>query len=302
MCRPTFVALLVAIWCVAVTPAATASPDDPPIVVTPGDPVGRSGQPSVDLGVHEAGSAAAGPHGRSASGTGAVRCVWVAAPEVEEFVRGLPARLPDPGQDRIDPGARLFQRVCGGVPGEFAWLGPGSTAAAGATPAELARQAAAQLRLPAPTGGHSPALRLDGRDAVLVGEHTWLWTSPERFRPRTRLLRLGAVWARVTARPTSLSFDPGNGAAVVTCNGLGTAYVPGRNSPHAASPTCDYRYGRSSAGWPGGVVAASYAITWQVSWVGAVGTASALGELPDMASRLSVPLVVAEVQAIGTAE
>lgn len=221
---------------------------------------------------------------------------------MEVWIRHLPQRLPSGGVDRIDPGSRLYTRVCGGAVQGYAWLGP--AAAAGApvlpTPGELAQQAYSQLRLPVPTPEHSPDLRLaDGRAAVLVGEQTWLWTDGSRFRPQSRRLQVGPVWALVTATPVGLSFDPGDGASSVSCAGAGTAFVPGRDAARAASPTCGYQYQRSSADEPGGVVTAEFGISWRVSWTGSTGTAAADGQLPDMTSRTTTVLAVAEAQALG---
>jgi hypothetical protein len=297
--------------------AAAPSPPPGPIVVTPGDPVGRVGPPQVDIGVRDPGSPgrAGGPGAGGASAGGGSACRWVPAGDVEQFLRRLPAAVsggPAPGLPGaggsatvgVGPATRLYQHVCNGVGGQFAWFGPSRAAATVAlpSPGELAREALARLRLPVPTPGHSPDLRLaDGRAAVLVGEHTWLWTDPSRFAARSRRVQVGPVWALVTARPVALTFDPGTGEAAVSCVGQGTRYVSGRYGPHAASPTCDFQYQRSSAGQPGGVVRAVYGIRWQVGWVGSTGTAAAAGQLPDMTSQTPVALAVAEAQALGTA-
>jgi hypothetical protein len=206
-------------------------------------------------------------------------------------------------QDKVDPAARLYQRVCNGVGQEYQWFGPGQPGQPVVvlpTPAELAQEAYSQLRLPLPTPEHSPDLRLaDGRRAVLVGEHTWLWTDPARFRPQSRRVQVGPVWAQVTATPIGLTFEPGDGAPSISCPGPGTPFAPGRYGSHAASPTCDYQYVRSSADAAGGVVSAEYGITWRVRWTGAAGATPAGGQLPDMTSRAATSFAVAEAQALG---
>jgi hypothetical protein len=316
-------ALAVAVSGLAGGGSAIAAPTDPapPIVVNPTNPTGRIGPPSVGIGAHDPGTpdtpggGGAGGRVRPASGgpSGPV-CRWVPAPDVEAFLRGLPGAVSGGGRgrpgtggsavDRVDPRSRLFQHVCDGVAGEFAWFGPGQQdrpAVVLPTPGELARQAFSQLRLPVPTPSHSPDLRLgDGRAAVLVGEQTWLWTDPARFRQRTRRVQVGPVWAQVTAVPATLTFDAGNGERSVVCAGPGTPYVPGRDRAHAASPTCGYLYPRSSAGLPGGVVRAEYAIGWRVSWVGSTGTTPVAGQLPQLVSRTTTAFAVAEAQALGT--
>ena len=282
-----------------------ADPDPGPggrVVVTPSDPGGKYGPPAVDVGVGTPGqeAAAAGRGARGSAGGGG--CSYSAAPDLERWSRGLPGRLVPGGRDQVGPTSRLYAEVCPGRPVSYVWLGaaqvPGATPP---TPEKLAQQAYAQLRLPLPTPEHSPDLLLaDGRAAVLVGEHTWVWTDRSRFRSQSRRLRVGPVWAEVTATPVGLSFDPGNGDPILSCRGPGTAFVPGRSGPHAPSPTCDYLYSRSSADAPGGVVTVEYGIRWQVRWTGSTGAAPAGGQLPDMTSRAATSFAVAEAQAVGT--
>jgi hypothetical protein len=283
-----------------VVPTTTAVADDPPIVVTPGDPSGRQRPPTVAVGVSDSGTPAR-PGQAAPSGGPAHACRWVPAPEMEAWLRRLPSALPAGGAGGVRPGARLFARVCGGVESGFAWFGPAAPVVVGPSPADLAREAYGLLRLPAPEPGRSPDLRLAGGGAaVLVGEHTWLWTSRTVFSPRARLVRAGGVWARVTAVPVGLSFDPGTGEPVVVCAGPGTPYVAGRYGLHAPSPTCGVVLTRSSARFRGGVATATWAVRWRVSWVGAAGGGLESGVLAEMVSRTSVVLAVAEAQALVT--
>lgn len=289
--------------------AAPGDPAGPPITVVPSDPNGRSGAPSIGVGVRDGGVAGGPIDHRESAGTqrdgAAAACVWVAAPDMETWIRRLPSQLPSPGADRITATSRLYSRVCGGVTQGYAWLGPAEAAGAPAlpTPGELAQEAVAQLQLPVPSPERSPDLRLaDGRAAVLAGEQTWLWTGKALFQVRSRRLQVGPVWARVTATPVGLSFDPGDGSPAVFCAGPGTPFIPGRDPQHAASPTCGYKYAESSAGEPGGVVTAEYGITWKVSWTGATSAAPADGQLPDMTSRTTTAFAVAEAQALGAAQ
>lgn len=287
--------------------AVPRDPGVPPISVVPSDPNGRTGAPSVGVGVRD-GGATGSPAGQRGGtdgqrGGAAAVCTWVAAPDMEAWIRRLPSNLPGGGTDRIAATSRLYSRVCGGVNQGWSWLGPADAAGEPALPApgELAQEAYAQLRLPVPTPEHSPDLRLaDGRPAVLVGEQTWLWTDRSRFQPQSRRLQVGPVWAQVTATPVGLSFDPGDGEPVESCAGPGTPFVAGRDRQHAASPTCGYLYEQSSAQQPGGVVSAEYGITWRVSWTGASGATPAGGQLPEMTSRTTAVFAVAEAQALGT--
>jgi hypothetical protein len=108
------------------------------------------------------------------------------------------------------------------------------------------------------------------------------------------------VWAVVTATPVVLRFDPGDGSPVVVCRGAGTRFDPARYGLHAASPTCDHVYARSSFGAPGELVTATYEISWRVSWTGWTGTGPAGGSLPGLVSRASARFAVAEAQALIT--
>ena len=303
------IVIMTAAWCTGwiacgVGLAAPVEPGDAPISVLPGDSLGTSARPpSVNVRVRDAGNGGRPVVARAGGRKARSVCAWVAAPEMESWIRRLPARLPAGGEDRIDPASRLSTRVCGGAVQSYAWLAPAGAAGipASPAPADLAREAYAQLRLPVPTPEHSPNLRLaDGRTAVLLGEQTWLWTDRSRFQPRSVRVQAGPVWALVTASPVGLSFDPGDGSPAVSCVGPGTAFVPGRDAAHAVSPTCGYQYRWSSADEPGGVVTAEYGITWRVTWTGSTGTAAAGGRLPEMTSRTTTALAVAEAQALGT--
>jgi hypothetical protein len=305
-CRQAVLAALVAAGLVGGLPAIAAADDkpQPPIVVSAGDQLGRTDPPAIGVEVTALGHPG-GPISTGQTATsGGSACAWVPAPDMEAWLRHLPARLPGGSDtDRVDPRSQLYQEVCDGLAVGWAWLGPAGVDAPVVlpSPAELAREAYGLLRLPAPSPGRSPDLRLaEGRAAVLVGEHTWIWTDPALFAARSRTVRVGPVWATVTGTPVGLSFDPGTGDPVAVCVGAGTPWVAGRYGLHQPSPTCDVVLTRSSAGLPGGVVTATWAIRWRVSWVGAVGGRQESGVLDDMTSRTPVVLAVAEAQALIT--
>jgi len=194
-------------------------------------------------------------------------------------------------------GYQVILMACAGFPLSFVTRIAGPPA----TPAGLAAQAAAQLVLSLPVPRHSPDLRLgDGRPAVVVGEPVWVWTEPASFRPLSKRVDAGAVWALVTARPVGLVFDPGDGGPVAECAGPGTPFDAARFGPHEASPDCGVVYARSSVGRPGDQVTARYAIRWQVSWVGATAAGPANGVLPELVSQATSTFVVAEAQALRT--
>jgi hypothetical protein len=304
-CRQVVLALLVTAGLVGGLPAIAAADDkpQPPIVVSAGDQLGRTDPPAIGVEVTALGHPG-GPISTGQAAGGGSACAWVPALDMEAWLRRLPPSLPGGGDtDRVDPRSRLYQQVCDGLVSGWAWFGPaaGGAPAVLPSPAELAREGYGLLRLPSPSPGRSPDLRLaDGRAALLVGEHTWIWTDPAVFTARSRTVRVGPVWATVTASPVGLSFDPGTGDPAAACVGAGTPWVAGRYGLHQRSPTCDVLLTRSSAGRPGGVVTATWAIRWRVSWVGAVGGRAESGVLDEMTSQTPVVLAVAEAQALIT--
>jgi hypothetical protein len=73
--------------------------------------------------------------------------------------------------------------------------------------------------------------------------------------------------------------DPANGA-----------WVPPRQSQG-----CDYRYLKSTFGYPNGELTATYSITWTVTWTGTNGMSGALNPLTTTAAST---FAVAELQAV----
>ena len=283
--------------------AAYAEPPPPPpdadgpIEVRPVDPGGVYGGPAVDAGVQSPGSPAApaAPGGGSPGGGGGPRCEYIRGDDEWAVRYAATHVLPPPA-----PGEHIYEQVCNGSMIGWVILGPGGAPAL-PSPAQLAQQAAAQLSLSLPVPRHSPDLRLvDGRSGIVVGAATWMWTEPASFRPLSRRVAAGPVWARVTARPVGLEFDPGDGSPVVACAGPGTPFDRSRHGVYEASPDCGFVYTRSSFGRPDDQVSATYAIRWQVSWVGATATGPAQGTLPELVSRATSSFVVAEAQALRT--
>lgn len=188
--------------------------------------------------------------------------------------------------------ARCSDGSLGWVTGDGAGAGPGGSAVLPSA-AELAERARRELVLPLPEPGMSPRVRLrDGRWATLVREPTWVWVDPGVWRERSKRVRVGPVWAEVTASPRSLRFTAMG--RVLSCAGAGTPYERSYGV-HAASPDCGLRFARSSGG---AAISAVYEITWSVSWRGSTGGTREGGELPDMVSRASESVVVAEAQSL----
>lgn len=275
--------LVLVVLCAAVSPLATGTVEaQGGAVVTPGDQDGLYDAPSVDLGALAPGSS--GSPGTPDSGSD------------DDTANGdQPGVAIPPGLSWTSPEGSAFPiQPQFGIPDLF----PEPPQAP--TPAALAQQAVQQLVLPLPTPQHSPDLRLgDGRQATVVGEHTWFWTSPSDWHRQSQRVEAGPVWAEVTAEPTELSLQPGNGQAAVSCAGPGTEYDPSFGM-HAASPDCDLVYERSSVDQSGEQVTGVWSVTWRVSWTGFNGAEPVGGVLPEMTSRSHDTFAVVEAQALGT--
>ena len=287
--------LLAAVLVLSLLSLASATAQEPPgpdgqIAVTPGNNGGIFSAPSVEVGARSPNR----PDGASRAGTEGppppCELVRLSDEETREtWASGHSGSMP--------AGFQVFLRACGGLPTSFVT----TVAGPAATPAQLAELARAQLVLSLPVPHRSPDLRLaDGRAAVVVGAPTWVWTEPASFRPLSRRVDAGPVWALVTARPVALDFDAGDGSPAVSCAGPGTAFDRSRHGVHEASPDCGFVYARSSLGRPNDQVTATYAIRWQVSWVGATAAGPADGVLPELVSRATSSYVVAEAQALRT--
>lgn len=163
-------------------------------------------------------------------------------------------------------------------------------------PAVLAAQALRSLTIPTPSTGMYPAGELSsGQSYTVVNAYTWFWSDPSSFQPLSARADAGGVWAQVDVVPTGLSFAPGDGGAVATCAGPGTAWRP-TDGVWAPSPAgCDYRYPHSSIHEPGGQITATYGIQWSVSWTSSTGAA---GTLPQVTTTSNSTFAVAEAQSV----
>lgn len=156
------------------------------------------------------------------------------------------------------------------------------------SPAELAVTQWGRLPIPAPVVRTAPPRGADG----LVGLPHWFWVAD--WRPLTGRAEAGGVWIEVTARPQSLTIEPGGGQRPVRCSGPGTAYD--RSRPAVSQRTdCSYAFTRSSFGRPGGAYRVRATVVWGGTWVGSGGTG---GVLPPVSRSVSFPVRVAEAQSL----
>lgn len=156
---------------------------------------------------------------------------------------------------------------------------------AAVTPAEIARLARSQLRLPSPSIAANPA------GDQLVNLPTWMWLSGG-WGPVSATASVPGVSVTAVATPTSVTWAMGDGSTV-TCTGAGTPYKAGTD-PKAPSPDCGHVYRRSSASQPGQAYPVTATVHWTVTWSGA----GQGGTFPDMTTTGNATFRVAESQAL----
>jgi hypothetical protein len=171
------------------------------------------------------------------------------------------------------------------------------TGAGGVSAQALAQEAVNRLPLPLPSAEHNPA-----GDAV-TNLAVWWWVPAAQWRTLSQRTSAGPVWAQVTARPVSSTWDAGDGSEPLLCQGPGRPYDPDA-SPEAQSPDCSYTYPRSSAGQPQTGPEANdrfftvrVTVVWQVSWTGSGGTG---GVLPPISRTSSFRLRVQDRETVVT--
>lgn len=166
--------------------------------------------------------------------------------------------------------------------------GGGTADGVAADPQTLAQQAAAVLELPAPEPRMSPA----GDQVVQLP--VWLWIPADQWEPQRVSATAGPVTSTVTATPTRVTWDMGNGDQV-ECDGPGTPYQR-RYAQRPEATDCRYTYRRSSAGQPDEVYEVTATVHWELTWTatGAAGGGD-LGPVPMSTTR---PVRVTQIQAL----
>ncbi len=155
------------------------------------------------------------------------------------------------------------------------------------SPAQLAMTNWAQMPVPAPRVHTAPPRRSAG----LVGLPEWFWVT--NWRSITSRATARDVWVEVSARPQSMTIDPGNGSPV-RCPGPGIAYDKSR--PASTQHTdCSYTFQQSSAHQPGGAYRVRVSVLWGGTWRGSDGSG---GALPPLTRSTSFRLRVAEAQGL----
>ena len=208
-----------------------------------------------------------------------------------------------------DPAAgTLLVNPCNG-PGQFVFVpnppapapGPAVAAARPAPPppppdpAVLARQAYGELSLPEPVAHRSPPEdnsdpQYGGLPYTWVGLSTFYWV--EDWQPLARTVTLRGVSATVTATPTGLTFDPGDGNPPVSCDGPGRPWVEADGNKPPSDGACGYTY---RAVTPDGPLTATTSVQWSVNWTSSTG---ASGTFPVSTTSSSSSFLVEQIQVV----
>jgi hypothetical protein len=165
------------------------------------------------------------------------------------------------------------------------------------SPATLAEQAAASFKLPLPSGHRSPSedLRYRGFPHTYVNLWTFYWTDAGSWKTLTATARAGGNYATVTARPVSLTFDPGNGDDAVSCGGPGRPWQEsdGNDSPNQGA--CGYQYKQVTGPGYDHPVTSTQTITWELTWT---GSGNSSGTLTQRSTSTTGQLNVLQIQTV----
>ncbi|MBL7499308.1 hypothetical protein I6A84_28105 [Frankia sp. CNm7] len=175
--------------------------------------------------------------------------------------------------ERVEPDgstSRLYARICedGTVTG-WQWFALADVPSVRASAVDDVRR-----RLPLP----EPVLSPDLTRGLVVNVATWFAAPAGQWVAVTGTAEALGLSVTVTATPVELVFDPGDGAAPVTCAGPGSTFDP--SAPPTVAPACSYTYrDASSAAANGRSWAASLSIRWSVTWTASDGQSGALDPL-----------------------
>ncbi|MFB9319251.1 hypothetical protein [Cryptosporangium minutisporangium] len=167
---------------------------------------------------------------------------------------------PDPGPGPTGPPERQCNIAALCPPGEVEAEPEGETAE------QVALREFAKIPIKGPEIGIAPGPADEGFTG-LVGLPVWLWTAvkPETWGPFTATAAVPGLTVTATATATRITWNMGDGRQVV-CDDPGTPYAA--SFGNAASPTCGYRYARSSRSAPRGVYTITGTTNWVVNWAG----------------------------------
>jgi hypothetical protein len=157
------------------------------------------------------------------------------------------------------------------------------------SPFAVRNQVRASLRIPQPEPDGSPPLT---ERFSVVHIPTWFWVT--NHTELTNTDTIGGLTISVTATPTDVTWDPGDGSKPIVCDGPGTIWTG--DSPDAETD-CSHTYRRSTAGQPDNQLTVTASITWELSWTlngtdqGIFETYQTTTAIPHQVGEIPIPNV-----------
>ena len=99
--------------------------------------------------------------------------------------------------------------------------------------------------------------------------------------------------ATVTAKPTELIYDPGDGNSSVLCDGPGRPWTSADGNAAPSGGACAYQYHKVTSS----PITSTQSIVWKITWI---GTGGAAGEIPQLTTSTSGQLNVMQIQTVVT--
>ncbi len=171
-------------------------------------------------------------------------------------------------------------------PGVCAVLLDSGVPRGGVSVVQVAREAAASLRVPAPVPVIGPDPQVNEWKFVAVGYPLWLWT--EHADVVSTSVSSQGIVIGITARRVSTSFDMGDGSTVV-CRQM--SRYPGAMNPPRPSPDCGHTYLKLPK-TPG-----SYSVVASASWE-ATWSAQGMSGTVMLTSTASRDVPIGELQSV----
>lgn len=144
----------------------------------------------------------------------------------------------------------------------------------------------------------SPTIVLNPVGAQVTNFASWLAISPADWHPVTATADDGGVAVTVTATPTAVEWNFGNGSSL-SCPGPGAVYDPSKPDDEQ-STYCSYTWPAPSFNQPGGTYDVTATIEYQVTTT----VTGATNTTPDLGTHLGPTahdaVRVTEVEALGT--
>src|SRR3954447_3926625 len=237
-----------------------------------------------------------------ASGSGKPSCVWVDASsnEVDAIARSAGPRGQIIREDAGDPGLQVM--TCDGDWDGRSWRV--KPVPKPPTASELAAELYVEVSDTLPT----PAVFTTPGDGVpsIVKVPVFVSVDPAQWADRPRRADdPSGLWVEAVARPTSMTFDPGDRTATISCTGPGAAYAGGDPWAQAGDEAaCAHAYTRATKNADGTPVvgapsawSASVHVSWSVTWRASTGET---GAFPAIVKTTALTRPVVEVATVIT--